>query len=155
MHKYRFGVRGEGWVLAQLALFVLFLLTPRVGPAWPAPAVFHGAGIALALTGLAVLGYSAVKLGRSLTPFPKPLPTAQLVTSGTYRFVRHPIYLGVLLAALGLALLSLSPLRLLLTLALVIFFDRKANREEAWLLERYPEYQAYCARVKKLLPWIY
>lgn len=155
MRIYRFGGRGEGWVLAQLALFVLFLLTPRVGPVWPAPTVFRGAGIALALAGIAVLGYSAVKLGRSLTPFPKPLPTARLITSGAYRFVRHPIYLGVLLAALGLALSSLSPLRLLLTLVLVAFFDRKADREEAWLLERYPEYHAYRRRVKKLLPWIY
>jgi hypothetical protein len=40
-----------------------------------------------------------------------------------------------------MSLWSLSPLRLLLTLVLALFFDRKANREETWLHERYPDYQ--------------
>jgi protein-S-isoprenylcysteine O-methyltransferase Ste14 len=69
--------------------------------------------------------------------------------------VRHPIYFGVLLAAFGIALWSLSPLRLLLTLVLALFFDRKANQEETWLQERYMEYPAYRARTRKLIPWIY
>ncbi len=102
-----------------------------------------------------MLGHSAVTLGSSLTPFPRPLPTARLKTSGAYRFVRHPIYFGVLLAALGLALWSLSPLRLLLTLVMALFFDRKANREEAWLQEQYAAYPSYRARTRKLIPWIY
>jgi protein-S-isoprenylcysteine O-methyltransferase Ste14 len=69
--------------------------------------------------------------------------------------VRHPIYFAVLLGCLGLALASQSPLRLLLTLALLVFFDRKARREEIWLQEQYPEYASYKIRVKKLIPWIY
>jgi protein-S-isoprenylcysteine O-methyltransferase Ste14 len=155
MLRHGFKVRGGTWVLAQLAVFVLFALAPQIGPRWAAAQAFRVTGTVVALTGLAILGYSAANLGRSLTPFPRPLPTAQLVTAGAYRFVRHPIYLGVLLAALGFALLTHSPLRLLLTLALAFFFDRKATIEEIWLLERYPEYQLYRSRVKKLVPWIY
>jgi len=69
--------------------------------------------------------------------------------------VRHPIYFGLLLAALGISLFTLSPLRLLLTLLLGVFFDCKATREEKWLLERYPGYPAYQAKVRKLVPYLY
>ena len=99
--------------------------------------------------------WSATNLGRSLTPFPRPLPDGQLVTRGAYRFVRHPIYLGVLLCAFGFALASLSPLRLVLSAILFVFFDMKSRREEKWLEQQYPEYEIYKKRVKKLLPWIY
>ena len=155
MQSHHFGRRGEAWVAVQLVLFLLFILVPRVGPAWAVPAVFHVVGIVAALAGVAVLGHSAVMLGRSLTPFPRPLPTAQLVTSGAYRFVRHPIYFGILMGAFGMALWSLSPLRLLLTLVLALFFDCKATQEETWLQERYAKYPAYRARTRKLIPWIY
>jgi protein-S-isoprenylcysteine O-methyltransferase Ste14 len=44
------------------------------------------------------------------------------------------------------------PLRL--ALALLIFFDLKARREESWLEQPYPEYASYQKRVKKLVPWL-
>lgn len=155
MNRKHIGSRGEAWVLIQVLLFAVFLLMPQVGPGWPAPTVFRILGASAVLGGIAVLGSSAVSLGKSLTPFPRPLPSAQLVTSGAYRVVRHPMYFGLLLAALGISLLTLSPLRIALTLLLGVFFDRKATREERWLLERYPDYPAYQAEVRKLLPYLY
>ncbi|TXF98900.1 isoprenylcysteine carboxylmethyltransferase family protein [Massilia arenae] len=127
----------------------------QVGPAWPTPTLFGVLGAVGVLGGIAVLGSSVVSLGKSLTPFPRPRPKAQLVTSGAYRLVRHPIYFGLLLAVLGISLLTFSPLRIVSTLLLGVFFDCKATREETWLLERYPDYSAYQKKVKKLLPYLY
>lgn len=149
------GKRGESWVAVQAVLLLLLFAAPQVGPAWPYPALFEAGGWICIAVGTAVLAWSAWNLGRSLTPFPRPVPEGKLVTTGAYRFVRHPIYFGVLVAALGLSLLTTNPLRLLLTAVLFVFFDRKARREEQWLVETYPDYPAYRARVKKLIPWIY
>ena len=155
MNGNNLGSRGEGWVFLQLVLFLLFILAPQVGPAWPASITFRIVGAVVLLGGFAVLTYSVFSLGRALTPFPRPLPNAELVTSGAYRFVRHPMYFGLLLALLGFSLLSLSALRLILTLLFAVFFDRKASSEERWLAERYPQYRAYQVGVKKLVPWLW
>ena len=149
------GRRGEWWVIVQAALLTLFLVVPRIGPAWPNSDVFRFAGWGFAIIGTLLLTWSALNLGRSFTPFPRPVPQGQLVTTGAYRFVRHPIYFAVLIGCLGVALATTSPLRLVLTLALLIFFDQKARQEESWLQEQYPQYAAYKKRVKKLVPWIY
>jgi protein-S-isoprenylcysteine O-methyltransferase Ste14 len=106
------------------------------------------AGAALALGGF-------VSLGRGLTPFPQPLPGSVLRTGGAYAWVRHPLYSGLLFVATGWSLHSLSPIGLLFDLALAVFFDRKAAREEIWLAGKFPEYPAYRRRVKKLIPWLY
>jgi protein-S-isoprenylcysteine O-methyltransferase Ste14 len=149
------GRRGESWVIVQAALLTLFLIAPRIGSVWPNPEMFRFVGWIFAICGILLLTWSALNLGRSLTPFPRPLPEGRLVTTGAYRFVRHPIYFAVLIVCLGLALATWSPLRLILTLALLVFFDLKARREEIWLQEQYPEYASYKTRVKKLIPWIY
>ena len=112
-------------------------------------------GWALAIFAILLLAWSALNLGRSLTPFPRPVPNGELVTTGAYRFVRHPIYCGVIIGALGLSLATENWSRLALTAVLLLFFDLKARREEGWLQEKYPEYVKYKSRVKKLIPWIY
>lgn len=149
------GQRGEIWVVIQAVLLVLLVVAPAVGPPWPGTAAIRVLGAACLAVGLPIVAWGALNLGRSLTPFPRPLPEGRLVTRGVYRFVRHPIYFGVLLCALGYALMTTSVLRLALTIILFVFFDMKARREEVWLQARYPDYAAYRTRVKKLIPWIY
>ena len=149
------GARGETWVLLQAGLALLYLLAPRPGGRWPAP-LRRGArlvGLPLLLTGGLLTAAGARALGRQLTPLPAPPASGRLVVDGPYRYVRHPIYSGVVLGALGLALLTAHPLRLALTPVIIAFFNAKAIREEHWLNQRYPEaYSAYRQRVPRLLP---
>jgi protein-S-isoprenylcysteine O-methyltransferase Ste14 len=151
------GPRGEGWVAIQVALFALLALAGTVGPAWDDP--WRTAGrVAAALlvgAGLVVVALGLVGLRENLTAVPRPVEGGRLIDSGVYGLVRHPIYSGILTAALGWGLATASPAALLVAVLLACFFDLKARREEAWLLAAYPAYAAYRARVRKLVPFIY
>lgn len=151
------GSRGEGWVALQVVLFALLAVAGAAGPAWGEPwltigrvvgAVHLGAGVLVA--GLGLLG-----LRENLTAVPRPVENGRLVAHGVYGVVRHPIYAGVILAAVGFGLVTASPAALGVAALLGVFFDLKSRREEAWLLEAYPEYAAYRRRVRKLLPLLY
>jgi protein-S-isoprenylcysteine O-methyltransferase Ste14 len=102
------------------------------------------------------LGYLGIRdLDRSLSPLPRPTETAVLIQHGIYRRLLHPIYAGVILLALGWALLSASLVALLLAAVLSLVLDLKARREEVWLRQRYPGYAAYAARTKRFVPGLY
>ncbi len=151
------GRRGEGWFLLQVFLFAAIAVSGAAGPAWGGwprqgaiclGAVLIGCGGVLSLRGV-------FDLRDNLTPFPKPLPGARLVESGSYGLVRHPIYGGLILGAIGWGLFTASPLALLGALGLTAFFDLKSRREEIWLSDQFEGYGAYRSRTRRLLPWIY
>ena len=151
------GRRGEGWFLLQLVFFGAIAVSGFTGPAWSG--WLQAAGIVLGGVLICCGGILSLRgvldLRENLTPFPKPLDNAQLVETGAYRLVRHPIYGGLILGALGWGLVRAAPLALLGAVALAVFFDLKSRREEIWLSERYREYPAYRNRTRRLLPWIY
>ena len=104
-----------------------------------------GVGLLLAMKGL-------LDLGRNLSPLPRPRTGAELVETGVYRWVRHPIYGGLIALALGWALFVASFLTVLLALLLALLFELKSRREEAWLVERYPGYRDYMDRTDRFFP---
>lgn len=151
--------RGEVYVVVQLVLFTLVATGP-LQASWPlVPAVLRepalwtgGLFIVLGVT-LAVV--SVIVLGRNLSPLPHPKTGASLVKSGPYRLVRHPIYTGLILAAVGWALFTNTLLTFGYALALVALFDVKSRREERQLQKQFSEYAAYQGRTKRLIPFIY
>ena len=111
----------------------------------------------------AVLALSALLLGLwtlahnrfgNFNIHPAPKMAGALVTSGPYRWVRHPMYSSVLLAAAALALLLPLWLALVTFFALFAVLLTKARLEERWLGEWYPQYADYCLRSKRFLPWV-
>jgi protein-S-isoprenylcysteine O-methyltransferase Ste14 len=151
------GERGGGWVVLQFALFAAVLVLGVAGPDWPDTARWWltAAGVALVLAGVLVIVLAARALGSGLTPFPRPADSGELVESGPYALVRHPVYSGGILFAAGLSL-ALSPWALAATAALAVVWALKARVEERFLRERYPAYDEYCSRTGyRLVPFVY
>jgi protein-S-isoprenylcysteine O-methyltransferase Ste14 len=154
------GPRGEGWVLVQIVLLVAIgfaglAISSGGGPDGPirvAALVLGGLGT---VVGGLIAVASILALGSNLSPFPRPTVANELVETGAYRYLRHPVYAGIVLAAIGWGLLTGSLLAIALSFILLLWFDLKARREEAWLAARHPAYEAYRARTRKFVPFIY
>ncbi|MBV8432053.1 MAG: isoprenylcysteine carboxylmethyltransferase family protein [Solirubrobacterales bacterium] len=111
-------------------------------------------GLVLLGLGLGEAVWARIYLGRNWGMPMTRKQSPELVTSGPYRFVRHPIYSGLLLALLGSALAA----NLLWLVALAVagaYFIYSAREEERILTAAFPEaYPAYQARSKMLIPFL-
>jgi protein-S-isoprenylcysteine O-methyltransferase Ste14 len=152
--------RGQNWVIAQVFLLILYLCTPPYFKYFRWEQGMHACGILMMGWGLMFFVGGIVTLAkhhgwRNVTPFPKPRPGLPLVTDGAFAYVRHPMYLGGLLIAGGWSYTHDNVPQLILTVLLVVFFAAKTKREEAFLEKIFPDYSAYAAKVKRLIPGIY
>ena len=139
-------------MVAQAVLLVTVATLPPAGPkVVSAPA----AAVSLALIGAIMLVAGAVALGSNLSVLPSPLEGAQVVRHGVYRWVRHPIYLGVILLTVGWAVHRGDLLHTVLAVGIGLFFAAKASREERYLQERSPDYEGYRRRTWRFVPWVY
>lgn len=144
--------RGAGWVWTQSILMAAQIAAGPVLPGtWHSRAGILAGGLLFLIGG--VIGVAGVvQLGRNRTPFPRPRPGSTLVRQGVYRWCRHPLYLSVLLASVGWALLFQSAASLGLAALLIPFFQAKARHEEVWLRAAFPDYDDYARRVGRFVP---
>ena len=107
-------------------------------------------GGVILIAGASVLVWGFRSLGRNITPGTEPLPDAELVTSGAYQYVRHPIYTGIVLLLTGYTLAwSNWTLALVVGLVALQYFQAKARAEERWLIRRFPAYEGYMRQVRR------
>jgi protein-S-isoprenylcysteine O-methyltransferase Ste14 len=146
--------RGGWWLLAQIPLMGLaYGMPPWLGALASGPQ--RWAAIALFVAGLALGTSARYALGPSFTPFPRPVERGAHISRGPYRFVRHPVYVAILVTGAAWALLWQSGTGAALTFAMLAFFDFKARSEERWLEAAYPSYAAYRRRVARFIPRLY
>ena len=139
------------YVSVQLALFILYAFPPF---RW----TFHLGTVvqylflAGSFFGLIVLFLAMAQLNTNLTPWPSPKSGGTLVSSGLYRFVRHPIYAGILVFAICFALYNGSGSRLILSGLLGLLFYFKSSYEEKLLAEKFPKYDVYQKMTGRFFP---
>src|SRR5215510_1747793 len=139
------------WVVAVLAGLLLNWLMPL--PFIPAvvPAAWLGAMVFV--LALALFAWAIATMSRAGTNVPSTRPTTTIVDTGPFRYTRNPIYVGMMLGLIGLAVAfnSLWLLLMLVPFALVIRYVVVAS-EEAYLERKFGDaYRSYCARVRRWL----
>ena len=112
------------------------------------------AGLVLCLAGFALAIWARLHLGRNWG-MPMSLKEGhELVTTGPYRYIRHPVYTGMILAILGSALAT-SLGWLAIFVWVLIYFVYSARTEEGLMLQQFPDqYAEYRKRTKFLIPFV-
>ena len=152
--------RGLIYVLIQAILLGLLFFAPSqfsFEKPWPVGLSYlcFTVGAILFVGGIGFAVMAAIQLGKNLTPLPHPKENAELIIAGLYRWVRHPIYFGVILLSCGWFLMTQGLITLIYLVLLILFFDLKSRKEELWLIAYFPEYSQYQRTTKKIIPGIY
>lgn len=138
------------WVGVQLFLFTAYIFEVHFLqlnlPYFPMLYVF------LTGVGVGIIFISMFHLQDNLSPFPTPKDNSSLITSGIFAFIRHPIYLGILMTTFFLSLYLQSGYKLIISLFLLILFYSKSIYEEKKLTQKFPEYQDYKKHTGRFWP---
>jgi protein-S-isoprenylcysteine O-methyltransferase Ste14 len=111
-------------------------------------------GVAICALGVALAIAARIELGRNWGMPASRKENPDLITAGPYRFIRHPIYAGILVAIVGTAL-TVSVLWFLLFIISGVYFVTAARREERFMITKFPDqYPAYMKRTRMLLPFV-
>ena len=110
--------------------------------------IFILLGFLLIIISSIVMLIAIKDLGSNLSPFPKPLASGNLITSGVYRYMRHPMYYSLILISFGLFIIKLSLYYLCLTISLAVIIKFKIILEEKYLNKKFKNYLLYTDKVK-------
>ena len=105
-------------------------------------------GILIIIIALIIMLVSIKDLGKNLSPFPRPINNSNLVTTGIYRFTRHPMYYSLIFISIGFFVIKLSIYYLFLTISLALIIKFKIALEEKYLMNKFKNYLLYKNEVK-------
>ena len=146
-------LKGNLLVLGQFVLLGLLIFYPRSEISYGTFSYLVSSLIIGGMFfGFVILAISGLALGKALTAHPIPSQKGELVTSGLYRFVRHPIYTALLLIGFSLVLSGGIFPHIIFYLLLVALLYYKAVFEEGLLAKRYSGYLEYSRKTGRFLP---
>lgn len=164
IRKGVFSTKRQTRELSLLLLMSLFLMAFLPFADRRGLLVFHSsavasglryAGLVLCAAGGSVRLLALRRLGRHFSAYVTLQPGHQLVQRGVYGCIRHPLYLSLLLAPAGIALVFASWLALPIFAMAVAFVADRIRKEERLLAEGFgPEFSAYRARTRMLIPGV-
>ena len=108
----------------------------------------YSVGFLIIIIAFIILLVAIKDLGRNLSPFPRPTNNSNLVTTGIYRFTRHPMYYSLIFISFGVFITKLSIYYLFLTISLFLIIKFKISLEEKYLNNKFKNYFLYKNKVK-------
>jgi protein-S-isoprenylcysteine O-methyltransferase Ste14 len=147
---------GFAGVRVGVILVILLLLRTRVLKGHPSSndPWLQGIGLSVFLLGLALAVWARIYLGRNWGTPMSQKADPELVKTGPYRSIRHPIYSGIILAMIGTTI-AVSLYWLIAVAVLGAYFLYSAVVEERFMASRFPDtYPAYKRSTKMLIPFI-
>lgn len=111
-------------------------------------------GLLIAGFGGMIVILALLQLNKNLSPFPTPKNNTTLLQNGLYKYMRHPIYTGIILLFTGYSVYQNSFYKLGISLLLMVLFYFKSNYEEQRLEQKFPDYKLYKNKTGKFFPWI-
>lgn len=137
----------------QFLVLLLFIVSPNFYTL-NLPDFLFWCGIVIALLGFILFFVAVLTLGKSLSLYPTPSPKSELIIHGVYKYIRHPIYTGLLFFLLGLSIVLAGISKFILFVIALILFSKKADYEEKRLVLKFKNYEKYKAKTGKFLPKI-
>ena len=105
-------------------------------------------GFLIIIIAFIILLIAIKELGRNLSPFPRPRNNSNLVTTGIYQFIRHPMYYSLIFISFGVFIIKLSIYYLFLSISLCLIIKFKIALEEQYLNNKFKNYLLYKNEVK-------
>ncbi len=158
--------RNEGFWAVLLRFIMFFVLIAAltlylVYPSWiallsfPLPLWLRWAGAGLSLASILYIAWVQHFLGKQWSASLEIAKDHELVTSGPYRLIRHPLYMGIIFMAPGFALVTASWI-LVALLPIGVFLFLRVRKEERMMIERFgEEYLNYMRKTKRFIPFVY
>ena len=110
--------------------------------------IYNFLGLLIIITASIFMLIAMRDLGRNLSPLPRPITNGNLITSGIYKLIRHPMYYSLILISFGIFITKLSLYYLFLTISLALIIKFKINLEEKYLKIKFKNYVLYKKKVK-------
>jgi protein-S-isoprenylcysteine O-methyltransferase Ste14 len=160
----REAIEREGWWYAVVRAggslsLIAFLVLYGINPPWlgvlsvPLPDWLRWTGVALGVVSFVLYAWSQATLGKAWSPHLQMREEHQLVTTGPYARIRHPIYLALIGFLTGIALVTANWFFIALLVVSIVVLALRIPKEEQMMVDDFgEEYKVYMQRTGRLLP---